>query len=187
MALTTEAPNFFRRIAAFALDYLLIVGYLIVLAIVSILLAFGPAKDRWQGLTSSPERMDCLAFFTAILPVILYFTLLEGSEGGATWGKRRMGLRVLHITGERLSRGQALVRSVVKFLRWQLAHTCLFHIPGWPIETREPPVWAIVGLVLAWVAIGFYVVTLAVGSTRRTPYDWVSGSRVVRSRREGTS
>lgn len=182
MTLTKEAPNFFRRIAAFALDYLLIAGYLVVLAIVSSILAFGPLKDGWQGLVSSPERMDCLAFVTAILPVILYFTLLESSEGGATWGKRCMGLRVVHVSGERLSRGRALVRSVVKFLPWQLTHTCLFHIPGWPMETQEPPVWVIVALVLAWVAIGFYVVTLAVGPTRRTPYDWIAGSRVVGSK-----
>lgn len=185
MTLTNEAPNFFRRIAAFALDYLLIAGYLIVLAIVTSILAFDPLKDRWQGLISSPERMDCLAFVTAIFPVILYFTLLESSEGGATWGKRRMGLRVVNMSGEHLSRGRALVRSVVKFLPWQLTHTCLFHIPGWPMETQGPPVWVILGLALAWVAIGFYIVTLAVGPTHRTPYDWVSGSQIVRSRLEG--
>ena len=186
MTLTKEVPNFFRRIAAFALYYLLITGYLVVLAIVGSILAFGPLKDGWQGLISSPERMDCLAFVTAILPVIFYFTLLESSEGGATWGKRRLGLRVVHMSGERLSRGRALVRSAVKFLPWQLAHTCLFHIPGWPMEAQEPPVWVLAGLVLTWVAIGFYVVPLAVGPTRRTPYDWISGSKVVLSRMEST-
>lgn len=133
----------------------------------------------------SPERMDLLAFVTAVLPVILYFTLQESSVGGATWGKRRMGLRVVHMSGERLSRVRALVRSIVKFLPWQIAHTCLFHIPGWPMEPQEPPVWVIAGLTLVWVAIGLYIVTQAVGPTRRTPYDWISGSRVLRSRLEG--
>lgn len=182
MTLTRESPNFFRRIAAFALDYLLIAGYLVVLAIVSSFLTFSPLKEEWQGLISSPERLDFLAFLTSILPVILYFTLLESSKGGATWGKYRMGLRVVHMSGERLSRGRALVRSAVKFLPWQLAHTCLFHIPGWPMEPQETPVWVIAGLVLTWVAIGFYVVSLVVGPRRRTPYDWISGSQVVRSR-----
>ncbi len=182
MTSTNETPNFFRRIAAFALDYLLIAGYLVVLAIVSSILAFGPLKDGWQVLKSSPELMDLVGFVTAILPVILYFTLLESSESGATWGKNRMGLRVVHMSGERLSRGRALMRSVVKFLPWQLGHTCLFHIPGWPMETQEPPVWVIGGLVLMWVVIGFYIMMLAVGPTRRTPYDWVAGSRVVGSK-----
>ncbi|MEE9130462.1 MAG: RDD family protein [Phycisphaerales bacterium] len=184
MTLIKEGPNFFRRIAAFGLDYLLIAGYLVVLAIFGSILVFGPMKDVWQGLMSSPVRMDLIAFITLILPVILYFTLMESSESGATFGKRRLGLRVVHKSGERLSRWRALVRSVVKFLPWQLEHTCLFHIPGWPMETQEPPVWVIVGLVLGWVAILMYVVTLAVGPTRRTLYDWVSGSQVVMSRTE---
>ena len=184
MTLIKEAPNFFRRIAAFGLDYLLIAGYLVVLAIVSSILAFGPMKDVWQGLLSSPERKDLFAFIVAILPVIVYFTLMESSESGATLGKRRLGLRVVHESGERLSRWRALVRSVVKFLPWQVQHTCLFHIPGWPMETQEPPVWVVVGVVLAWVVILIYVVTLAVSPTRRTLYDWVSGSQVVMSRTE---
>ncbi len=184
MTSTNETPNFFRRIAAFALDYLLIAGYLVVLAMVSSILALGPLKEGWQVLMSSPERMDLVGFVTAILPVILYFTLLESSESGATWGKHRMGLRVVHRSGERLGRGRALMRSVVKFLPWQVQHTCLFHIPGWPMETQEPPVWVVVGVVLAWVVILIYVVTLAVSPTRRTLYDWVSGSQVVMSRTE---
>ena len=48
MTLTEQAPNFFRRIAAFALDYLLIAGYLVVLAIVGSILALGPLKDGWR-------------------------------------------------------------------------------------------------------------------------------------------
>lgn len=179
MTLNTQPPRFFRRIAAFSLDYLLIAGYLAALAIVSSMLAFGPLKDSWKVFVSTPTRADLLAFITAILPVILYFTLMESSESGATWGKRRMRLRVVNLSGQRLSRGQALLRSAIKFLPWQLAHTCLFHIPGWPVKTQEPPGWVMVGLVLVWVLIGFYIVTLMVGPTRRTPYDWIAGSRVL--------
>jgi len=180
--LIEQAPNFSRRIAAFALDYLLIAGYLAILATVASILAFGPLEDRWQVLMSNPWHMEVVAFVTSILPVMLYFTLSESSESGATWGKHRMGLRVVHLSGERLVPGRALVRSVVKLLPWQLAHTCLFHIPGWPMETQEPPAWVMGGLVLVWVVIGLYVATLALGPTRRTPYDWVAGSRVVWSR-----
>lgn len=180
MTVTREAPGLFRRIAAFALDYLVSAGYLVVLAIVGSALAFGPLKDEWQTLVASPARMDGLAFLTAVLPVVLYFTLLESSRAGATWGKRRMGLRVIRMGGGRLNRRRALVRSLVKFLPWQLAHTCLFHIPGWPVEPQEPPAWVMAGLVLAMAAVGFCLVTLAVGPTRRAPHDWVAGSRVVR-------
>jgi hypothetical protein len=177
--MTKESPSVFRRVAAFALDYVLIVGYLVILAAAGSALAFGPVGDSWQELVGSPGRVDLLAFVAAILPVILYFTLLEGSQGGATWGKRRMRLRVARTSGERLGRRRASVGSAVKFLPWQLAHTCLFHIPGWPLEPQTPPGWVTVGLDLVWVVIGLYVATLAIGRSRRTPYDWIAGSRVV--------
>lgn len=175
-------PGFFRRVKAFFLDYLLIAGYLVVLGIVFSTLAFGPLKDVLSAATSTPWRADLLAFVTAVLPVILYFALMESSQNGATWGKRRMGLHVTHTSGAPLGRGRALLRSAVKFLPWQLAHTCLFHIPGWPLDPQEPPVWVLVGLILMWVVVGLYLVTLGVGPSRRTPYDWIAGSRVVERR-----
>jgi len=178
-------PSFRRRVAAFALDYVLIAAYLAVLGVVGSVLAFGPMGDRWQELVSNPHRMDLVAFSTAILPVIIYFTLLEGSARGATWGKRRMRLRVARTGGGHLGRGRALVRSAVKFLPWQLAHTCLLHIPGWPAETQEPQLWVVAGMVLAWVLVGLYIVALGVHPDRRTPYDWVAGSQVVGSPTDG--
>lgn len=79
-------------------------------------------EDLYVAECSEVRTVDrCLvAFITAILPVILYFTLLEGSEGGVTWWRHHMGLRVVQMSGERLGRGRALMRSVVKFLPWQL-------------------------------------------------------------------
>jgi hypothetical protein len=177
-----KAPNFFRRIAAFALDYLLISGYIVVLTIAGSIIAFGPLGDEWQSLFSNPWRADLVAFVTLIFPVITYFALMESSESGATWGKRRMRLRVVNLSGERLSRTQALIRSAVKLMPWQLAHTCLFHIPGWPFAPENPPILVIIGFTLVWIGIGFYVVTLAIGPSRRTPYDWAAESRVVVSK-----
>lgn len=174
-----KVPNFFRRIAAFTLDYLLIVGYLVVVSVAGLFLALGPLGDEWRAFVSNPIRMDLVAFVTTILPVMSYFTLLESSERGATWGKHRMSLRVVNLDGSRLSKGRALIRSSVKFLPWQLSHTCLFHIPGWPSAIEEPPTWVTVGFILVWVLIGFYVVALAVNPFGRAPYDWIAGSRVV--------
>jgi len=179
MAVPAETATVGKRIAAFALDYLLIAAYLLVLSAAGSWLTFGPLGGKWQALTSSPWRLDLVAFATAVLPVILYFTLLEGSAHGATWGKRRLRLRVARIGGSRLGRGRALVRSVFKFLPWQLAHTCLIHIPGWPIDPQEPPLWVVLGLILVWALIAVYVLTLLVRRDRRTPYDTIAGSQVM--------
>jgi len=174
-----DSPSFGKRVAAFALDYLLIAAYLVVLAGAGTALTLGPLGGEWQGFLSSPGRMDLLAFTTTVLPVALYFALLEGSAGGATWGKRRMRLRVVRVGGERLGLGRALLRSAVKFLPWQLAHTCLFGIPGWPVEPQEPPLWVMPGMILTWVLVGTYVVAIAARRDRRAPHDWIAGSQVV--------
>jgi uncharacterized RDD family membrane protein YckC len=168
-----------RRTAAFALDYLLILGYLVVLAAAGTTLTLGPAGGWWTALTSSPGRMDLVAFGTSVLPVILYFALLEGGERGATWGKRRLRLRVVRRGGGRLGTGRALARSAIKFLPWQLAHTCLVHVPGWPLEPQEPPVLVMIGMTAVWALVGLYVATTLVRRDRRAPYDMIAGSQVV--------
>jgi hypothetical protein len=57
----------------------------------------------------------------------------------------------------------------------------LFHIPGWPVDPQEPPLWVVVGMVVVWLMVGLYLVTLVVRPDRRTPYDWIAGSYVVRN------
>jgi uncharacterized RDD family membrane protein YckC len=170
-----------RRLTAFALDYLLIAAYLALLAGIGSALAFGPTGERWQAFVSTPARLDVLAFCSAVLPVILYFSLMEGSSRESTLGKRRMGLRVVRAGGGRLGHGRSLLRSVVQFLPWQLAHTSLLHIPGWPAAPAQPPSWVVVGMSATWNLAGIYLLTLVLRGDHRTPYDWIAGSEVVRS------
>lgn len=175
-------PGFGRRIWAFVLDYLPISAYLISLAAITSVFAFGVQSESWQGFMSSPWRADVVAFLTAVLPVILYFAWQEGSVAGATWGKRRTGLRVVRSDGSGLGRGRALVRSVLKFLPWQLAHTCLFHVPGWPLDPREPPTWVLAGFVMVWILVAAYLAMIQFGPKRRTLYDLLAGTLVIRDR-----
>jgi len=180
----TSRPTSLRRIQAFAADYLVILGYLAVLATVGASLTLGPVGSDWSRLVSKPWRMDLLAFFTTVLPVIAYFTWSERSVAGATWGKKRIGLRVVRLDGRRLGPRQALVRSVAKFLPWQMAHTALFHIPGFPMAPAEPPVWTVWVLGAMWVLVAAYLVGLTPLCGGRTIYDRLSSSQVVEARAE---
>ncbi len=83
------------RIKAFAYDYVLILAYLAALALIGTLLRFGPLQQEWLSVFSTPQRVDLLVFLTTVLPVAAYFVWSEGSQTGATWGKRRVGLRVV--------------------------------------------------------------------------------------------
>jgi uncharacterized RDD family membrane protein YckC len=50
-----------------------------------------------------PVDRGRLTFLTLVLPVILYFCFQESSLTQATWGKRKLGLRVVTAIGARLS------------------------------------------------------------------------------------
>jgi len=168
------------RMAAFALDYLIIVGYIVVLTVIAfgVVMISGPRQPAAAPF-ANPLFSDLITFVTLVLPVILYFTLQEGSPRQATWGKRKVGLRVVTAAGEPLSKGQAFVRSLVKFLPWQLAHTSIYHIPGWPLAMTQPTPWVTAGLVLVWVLVGANLASLLLTKTHRTLYDWVAGAFVV--------
>ncbi|HEX5506663.1 MAG TPA: RDD family protein [Thermomicrobiales bacterium] len=174
-----RAAPAWRRLLAFGVDYLVIAAYGGLLAGVG----FGARRLLGRGfaMPATPRARlvgHAVAFAALTVPVVLYFAWWEASAGGGTPGKRALGLRVVAEAGGRVPLGRALARAAVKFAPWELAHTALWDTPGWPVDPRPTGRdWAGYGLSLA--LSGWYVVALFVGS-RRTPYDRVSGTRVVR-------
>jgi uncharacterized RDD family membrane protein YckC len=169
-----------KRLKAFTFDYLIICGYIILLA------AGTMAIVKISGLLGTPLQWpenpilaDLMAFITLVLPVILYFTFQESSLKQSTWGKRKAGIRVVNADGGRLTRVQAFVRSLVKMIPWQIAHTCLFHIPGWPTTVTTIPSAVTAGFMLMYVLVGLYTISALISKKHRTPYDWVVGSYVI--------
>lgn len=162
------------------LDYLVIAAYIIVLIVVSVLLGFGPLRQAFQGLFANPNSSELSAFLLLVLPVILYFALFESSSRQATWGKQKLGLRVTGTHGERLSLGRSLVRSIIKFVPWELTHACLWRIPGWPFNPQTPSPIITAELILVWVIVGVYVISLLVSKKHQALYDMIAGSYVVR-------
>lgn len=174
--------GFIRRLAAFALDYLIIATYLVVLLGLGVGATLVIGASGVPGWIESPIILDAVAFITTVLPVTLYFAIQESSPSQATWGKRKMGLKVVNAQGQRLKKLQAFARAAVKFLPWQMAHTSLFHIPGWPFAPEEPALIVVGGLILAQMLVAVYLISLGTGKAHRTPYDWVSGSFVIVAR-----
>ncbi len=175
-----QYAGFIKRLKAFGFDYLLIVGYIVLLVAVTMavinLSGFLGISLRWPD---NPFLADLMAFITLVLPVILYFTLQESSPKQATWGKRKAGIRVVNANGDRLTRKQAFIRSLVKLIPWQMSHTCLFHIPGWPMAVTTIPPMVTAGFVLVYVLVGIYIASALISKKHRTPYDWLSGSYAI--------
>lgn len=168
----TASP--FSRAAAFLLDSLLILGWAAVLALISIF--FLP---RRLAIFATPLTSDLAAFLLLVLPAILYFTISESSSIRATLGKRRLGIQVVRTDFTRLSFGRAFLRSLLQFLPWQIAHTSLFQIPGWPSNATSFPDVSAVGFSLVWLLVLVYLGMMVFSRQHRTPYDWIAGSMVV--------
>jgi len=171
--------NVQQRIGAFLLDYLIIAAYLVLLVIISVGLGFGPLRGVFRAMFADPNRSEFSAFLLLVFPVVLYFALLECSSWQATWGKRKVGLRVTDTHGARLSFLRSLVRSLLKFVPWELTHACLWRIPGWPLAPSTPSPVITVGLVLVWVLVAAYLVSILVSKKHRALYDWIAGTFVI--------
>ncbi len=171
--------NVRQRVGAFLLDYLIIAAYLILLVIVSVGLGFGPLRSAFRALFADPNSSEFSAFLLLVLPIILYFALFEHSSWQATWGKRKMGLRTTDMHGTRLSLPRSLARSLLKFIPWELTHACLWRIPGWPLAPTTPSPIITVGLVLVWILLGAYLVSMLVSKKHQALYDWIAGTYVI--------
>jgi uncharacterized RDD family membrane protein YckC len=168
-----------RRLSAFGVDYLAIAAYIGALWGVSTALA--SANITPADASADPVRGQLMGFALLTLPVLLYFALWEGSARQATPGKWAFGLTVVSSGGGRLPWSRSLLRSSLKFLPWELAHTSLWRIPGWPAQVETIPAGPLVGLVTAWILAAAYVVAALLSTSRRTPYDRAAGSTVVQA------
>lgn len=117
-----------------------------------------------------------MGFLTLTLPVSLYFALTEASAWQASWGKRRMGLWVVDLNGDRLSLARALARTLLKFIPWELAHTAVWHLT---LSGAAPPAWASGLLGVVWLLMAWYAFGLWRGPDHRPVYDRLAGTQVV--------
>lgn len=180
MSDATARPAGWRiRVLAFALDYILICAYIIVLALVSSLLLSDPRQSQLAQMFATPLSRDLIAFSSLILPVLCYFIVSEQSRLQASWGKRRCHLQVVDRAGQRISAGRAILRNVAKFAPWQIAHTCLFHIPGWPFNPQTPSLAVSIGFGVVWVLIVASVISMLLSQHRQTLYDYLADTRVI--------
>lgn len=165
------------RIKAFALDYVIILIYLMLVAAGAMVFNL-TAPGVIQIFYATPLSSQITSFMIVTLPVILYFALLESSVWQATWGKRRVGLRVIRTDGKRLSTSHALGRTLLKFATWELSHTLIWQVG---FTAQELPPLVAVGFGLVWLLIGVNILSLLMSKTRQTLYDRLVSTHVIAS------
>ncbi|MFI2485931.1 RDD family protein [Promicromonospora kroppenstedtii] len=163
-----------RRIAAWLVDWLCFLAWLVVLAAIGIPLYLAGVTTGWSAATTNVVS----ALLTAV-PLTTFLAVLESGPRQATIGKRALGLQVVGARdGGRLTFARALLRNALKVaLPWTIGHAAAIGLVG--STTVEPGL--IVLTAAAYVLPIAWVVTLFAGAGR-TPYDRAGGATVVRAR-----
>jgi|1186.fasta_scaffold570290_1 uncharacterized RDD family membrane protein YckC len=162
------------RIYAFLLDYLVIVMYgMFVVGTIS----FVFRSFITPLFSSSPVIAELTGFFMMTLPVSLYFILCERSRWQGTWGKKKMGIRVVDSEGQRIELGRAVIRTTIKFLPWEVAHFGIWRLML-PTNFSEITVFVILNIVNLTVLL--YLIIPLTNKKKKNIYDWVAGTVVVR-------
>jgi uncharacterized RDD family membrane protein YckC len=163
------------RIIAFLWDYVLILGYIILLIGLSFL-----ARPLVTPLfTTNPLLAEIAGFLFITLPVYLYFAICEGSKAHATWGKRKIGIVVAGIRGQPIGLVSSLFRSALKFIPWELAHFTIWHMVL-PSEYPDYFIYSLLGAVYGLAII--YLISPLWSKHKQTVYDSIAGT-VIRNKR----
>jgi hypothetical protein len=136
----TRTGRLRARVRATALDGLVIVGWLAAVAAVFLPLQLADLNP----MPTSGYPTQLVAFAASVLPAWLYLSLSELTAAQATWGKRRLGLRVVRRDGHPPEARRILTRNAIKLLPWQLAH-----LGAAPLMTG-----AVVAPVTIWLPLG---------------------------------
>lgn len=167
---------FRTRIYAFLLDYLVILIYgIFVVGTISFVFRsfFIPL------FSSSPVTAELTGFLMITLPVSLYFILCESSRWQGTWGKKKMAIRIVDSAGQRIGLVRSSVRTAIKFLPWEIAHFGIWRLML-PTDFSEVTIFVILNAVNLVALI--YLLSPLTNKKKKTIYDWIVGTEVVRSR-----
>jgi uncharacterized RDD family membrane protein YckC len=171
------AAGIWDRSLAFASDYLMIAAYLaMIVAGGAALMRFSPAISN--ALFGGPVVGQITGFLLITLPVTLYFALSDASAFQATWGKRRMRLKVVDCGGRPLRRTRSVGRTALKFVPWELAHTCIWQVS---FAADQSDSVYMIGFSVVWLLVGVNVLSLLVSPTKQTIYDRLAGTLVQRA------
>ena len=114
------------RFYSMMVDYLVNVGYSLFLLFVSLIIYFLFFNGKIPELNELQGNL--VSFLTLLFPVFLYLSISENGKKHSTIRKRKAGF-VGSIKGA-LTLKQIVLRNIMKFFPWQVAHMAMFHVIG---------------------------------------------------------
>lgn len=165
-----------QRLFAYWLDMVLAFS---VLGGVQALLAMTVGFPSWDGFGQNAWLLEGWVLLTISAPTWIYF-IISDVHGGATVGKRLLGLRVELAAGGRVSVKQALGRTAIKLLPWEISHVAVMLPTPLLLPETIPTIGQNAGLFIANMAIVIYVAGLVADRGVRALHDRVMATQVVR-------
>lgn len=143
--------SYWNRLAALLIDFLVIALYACCLFAVTYLYTHG------EPVQVSPYIGQLIAFFTLTLPVLCFFIYLEYKNKNATPGKLLLKLKVTGHDGKAPSLSSVVIRNVVKFLPWEIAHAFVQALFYFLNSQQDVPGWVMVGLIFPQLLVFLYI------------------------------
>ena len=168
--------SFFTRFKAFLFDYILIFAYIVLLIVISVFI-FPPVQQLFIG---SVVFAQFFGFLIITLPVSLYFIICDSKLVGQTWGKKKMGIRVVNNRGEAISVPQMIFRVVLKFLPWELSHYLVYRLMYLGDEPF-PLIYTVIGCVIYALMIA-YILTAIFTKKKQSLYDIIAKTYVIKDK-----
>jgi len=131
-------------------------------------------SENWFKLGWNTEAYTLL---TISLPIWLYFILSEISSWQATIGKHLLKLQTVDLTTKnKISLQQAVIRTAVKLLPWEIAHfTNNVPTPMW----YDPNPTFRFGFVIVPLLVILYIVLASVTQNRQSLHDLIARTVVL--------
>lgn len=166
--------SFLIRFKAFMIDYIVILVYLLVIAIINIFL-FPSLQQFFQG---SLVTAQFTGFLMVTLPVSLYFIVCDSNIVGQSFGKKKAGIRVVRQNGEAISVLHNTFRTILKFLPWELSHYFVYRLVYLGDGEMPFAYYFIGGLIYALIFA--YILTAIFTKKKQSLYDIVAKTSVVK-------
>jgi len=154
------------RAAAFLIDIgiLLPVGFLIAILLIQIL-----------GVPISPFQTYLRAIMCFSIPFWIYSIGNDFSKSGSTIGKKIMKIHVVTLEKERLRLHQAIFRTMIKLIPWEMVHISFFGLSeGWGTFS----IVQMISVVITYALIFFYITIMIKTKGVKGIHDLVSYTQV---------
>lgn len=166
--------TFWLRFKAFVIDYVLILAYLALLLVLSLFLL--PSLQEW--FKQSLIVAQFAGFIVVTLPVSLYFMISDSAIGRQSFGKKRVGIQVVDKNGAALSLGHSTLRTILKFLPWELSHYFVYRITH--VDDGEMPLHHYLTGGLIYILILVYILSAIFTKRKQSLYDLIAKTQVVK-------